>query len=47
MSFRDAYQKIGGQVQSGIYKSDLGKEHSHVGSIHNLSIEKIREKYPQ
>jgi argininosuccinate lyase len=47
MSFRDAYQKIGGQVQSGTYKPDLGKQHSHVGSIHNLSLEKIRAKYPE
>ena len=47
MSFRDAYQKIGGQVQSGTYKPDLGKEHTHVGSIHNLSLEKIREKFPE
>jgi argininosuccinate lyase len=47
MSFRDAYQKIGGQVQSGTYKPDLGKQHSHVGSIHNLSLKKIRAKYPE
>ncbi|WP_298781575.1 argininosuccinate lyase [uncultured Polaribacter sp.] len=47
MSFREAYQKIGGQVQAGNYKPDLGKQHSHVGSIHNLSLDKIREKYPQ
>ena len=47
LSFRDAYQKIGGQVQSGTYKPDLGKEHTHVGSIHNLSLEKIREKFPE
>ena len=46
MSFREAYQKIGGQVQSGTYKPDLGKEHSHLGSIHNLGLDKIREKYP-
>jgi argininosuccinate lyase len=46
MSFREAYQKIGAQVQSGTYKPDIGREHSHVGSIHNLSLEKIREKYP-
>lgn len=47
MSFREAYQKIGGQVQEETYKPDLGKQHSHVGSIHNLSLEKIREKYPK
>ncbi|GAB7256734.1 argininosuccinate lyase [Polaribacter sp. OB-PA-B3] len=47
MSFREAYQKIGGQVQEGTYKPDLGKQHSHVGSIHNLALEKIREKFPK
>ncbi|MBU3012600.1 argininosuccinate lyase [Polaribacter vadi] len=47
MSFREAYQKIGGQVQEGTYKPDLGKQHTHVGSIHNLSLEKIREKFPK
>ena len=47
MSFREAYQKIGGQVQEGMYKPDLGKQHSHVGSIHNLSLDKIAAKYPK
>ena len=47
MSFREAYQQIGGQVQAGTYTPDLGKEHTHVGSIHNLSLDKIREKYPK
>lgn len=47
MSFREAYQKVGGEVQSGTYKPDLGKQHSHVGSIHNLSLNKIKEKYPK
>ena len=46
MSFREAYQKIGGQVQEGTYKPDLKKQHSHVGSIHNLSLDKIRDKFP-
>ena len=47
MSFREAYQKIGGQVQEGTYKPDLGKQHSHLGSIHNLGLGKIRAKYPE
>ena len=45
MSFREAYQQVGGEVQSGTYKPDLGKQHSHVGSIGNLSLDKIREKF--
>ncbi|TMM31451.1 argininosuccinate lyase [Polaribacter aestuariivivens] len=47
MSFREAYQKIGSQVQEGTYKPDLGKQHSHLGSIHNLGLDKIAEKYPK
>lgn len=47
MSFREAYQKIGGQVQEGTYKPDLGKKHSHLGSIHNLGLDKISEKFPK
>jgi argininosuccinate lyase len=47
MSFREAYKQIGDQVQSGTYKPDEGKEHSHIGSIHNLSLDKIRKKYPK
>ena len=47
MPFREAYQQIGEQVQAGTYQPDLGKQHTHVGSIHNLSLDKIREKYPK
>ncbi|WP_372935189.1 argininosuccinate lyase [Seonamhaeicola sp.] len=45
-SFREAYQKIGGQVQDGTYVPDTSKQHTHVGSIHNLSLDKIRAKFP-
>lgn len=47
MPFREAYQKIGSQVQAGTYKADLGKKHSHMGSIHNLGLEEIRKKFPK
>ena len=47
MSFREAYQKIGSEVQDGTYKPDLSKQHTHIGSIHNLALDKIREKFPQ
>ena len=46
-SFRDAYQQIGAQVQSGTYKPDTSKKHSHIGSIHNLCLEDIRNKFPE
>jgi len=46
MSFREAYQKIGKEVQEGTYKPDTSKQHTHSGSIHNLCLEKIRGKFP-
>jgi len=45
-SFREAYQTIGAQVQSGTYKSDTRIPHTHLGSIHNLGLDEIRAKYP-
>ncbi|TDY10112.1 argininosuccinate lyase [Meridianimaribacter flavus] len=47
MSFREAYQKIGGDVQSGTYSPDTSKEHTHIGSIGNLCLNKIKEKFPK
>jgi argininosuccinate lyase len=46
-SFREAYQKIGGQVQDGTYVPDTSKKHTHVGSIHNLCLDKIKDKFPK
>ena len=46
MSFREAYQVIGQQVQDGTYKPDTSKEHTHIGSMGNLSLEKIKAKFP-
>lgn len=47
MTFREAYQKIGAQVQDGNYQPDTSKQHSHIGSIHNLCLDKIKEKFPK
>ncbi|MBC2844413.1 argininosuccinate lyase [Winogradskyella flava] len=47
MSFREAYQHIGSQVQNDTYQPNLGKEHSHIGSIHNLCLDAIRTKFPK
>ncbi|SDB56222.1 argininosuccinate lyase [Flavobacteriaceae bacterium MAR_2010_188] len=47
MSFREAYQKIGTEVQDGTYTPDMSKRHSHVGSIHNLALDKIKNKFPE
>lgn len=46
VSFREAYQKIGKQVEDGTYSSETSKKHSHIGSIHNLCLEAIRDKFP-
>lgn len=47
MSFREAYQNIGAQVQDGTYKPDTSKQHTHSGSIHNLCVDEIRRKFPK
>ena len=47
MSFREAYQKIGGDVQNGTYKPDTSKGHTHIGSIGNLCLDEIKEKFPK
>ena len=47
LSFREAYQQIGDQVQKGTYKPDINKQHSHVGSIHNLCLDNIKDKFPE
>ena len=47
MSFREAYQKIGNEVQSGTYKPDTSKKHTHLGSIGNLCLDEIRHKFPE
>jgi len=47
MSFREAYQKIGEEVQSGTYKPDTSKKHTHLGSMGNLCLDEIRHKFPE
>ena len=47
MSFREAYQKIGNEVQSGTYKPDTSKKHTHLGSMGNLCLDEIRHKFPK
>ena len=47
MSFREAYQKIGAEVNNGTYQPDSSKKHSHIGSIHHLSLDKIKQKFPK
>ncbi|MDE7096815.1 MAG: argininosuccinate lyase [Muribaculaceae bacterium] len=42
--FRDAYKKIGMEVQNGTYKPHRGVTHTHLGSIGNLANDKIKAK---
>ncbi|WP_299520109.1 argininosuccinate lyase [Winogradskyella sp.] len=46
MSFREAYKEIGSQVQNNTYEPDLGKPHTHLGSIGNLCLDEIKAKFP-
>jgi len=47
MSFRDAYKQIGQEIQKSDYMPDTSKKHTHIGSIHNLGLQHIREKFPK
>ncbi len=47
MSFRDAYVKIGLDIENGDYKPEKNTKHSHIGSINNLCLNKIKEKLKQ
>ena len=41
MPFRDAYKKIGMEVQNGTYKPTREVKHTHLGSIGNLANDRI------
>ncbi|MBP2833652.1 argininosuccinate lyase [Aquimarina sp. U1-2] len=47
MSFRDAYIKIGKDIENSNYKPEKNTKHSHIGSINNLCLEQIEEKLKQ
>ena len=44
-SFRDAYQKLGKQILKGNFNPEKTVNHSHEGSIGNLCLKEIREKF--
>ena len=44
MPFRTAYKKMGEQVADSSYQPNRNLNHSHVGSLGNLSLEAIRRK---
>lgn len=45
MSFRDAYKKIGNDIANGNYTPNKTVEHTHKGSIGNLCLEEIKQKF--
>lgn len=44
MPFRDAYRKVGMDVQNGTYRPTRRVRHTHIGSIGNLCNDKIAQK---
>ncbi|MDE6341660.1 MAG: argininosuccinate lyase [Muribaculaceae bacterium] len=44
MPFRDAYRKIGMDVQEGKYNPNREVHHTHLGSLGNLANDRIKEK---
>jgi argininosuccinate lyase len=47
MTYRDAYRTIGAKLEDGSYVPDTSKKHSHAGSIHNLCLDEIGNKFPK
>lgn len=45
MPFREAYKKVGLEVQDGTYRSVREVKHTHEGSISNLCTKQIAEKF--
>lgn len=45
MGFRDAYKKLGKQIEKKLFVTNKKIDHSHIGSIGNLSLNLIREKF--
>ena len=41
MPFRDAYKKVGLDIEAGTFKADRSIHHTHEGSIGNLCNDKI------
>lgn len=43
MPFRDAYKKVGLEIEAGSFKPDKNIRHTHAGSIGNLCNDRIKE----
>jgi len=44
MPFRDAYKKMGQEIENGTFKPKRDIEHSHEGSLGNLCLKEIKKK---
>ncbi len=44
MTFRDAYVKIGLDIENGNYKPKKNTKHTHIGSINNIGLNYIKDK---
>ena len=44
MPFRDAYRKVGADIENGSFKPDHNIHHTHEGSIGNLCNDRITER---
>jgi argininosuccinate lyase len=42
--FRDAYKVVGEKIQKGEFKPNLKVNHTHIGSVGNLGLDKIKAK---
>jgi len=47
MPFRDAYKKVGRDIEQGTYRADTAVHHTHEGSIGNLCTDDIRRNFDQ
>jgi len=45
LSFRDAYKKVGEEIALGKFKANHKINHQHKGSIGNLCLDEIKEKF--
>jgi argininosuccinate lyase len=45
MSFREAYQKVGFEIENNLFVPEKNIKHTHEGSIGNLCLDKIADKF--
>lgn len=45
LPFREAYKKIGLEIESNQFQANISVHHTHTGSIGNLATEKIKENF--